>query len=131
MIWEVGNGENISHWKDRWLHSDSMRSLLVGPLPPNSDEINLANITIHNRGELEQAINFQIPDDIFTRIESINLSTSEDFNFTTWTKRGSFDGAKARECLISLKDPLQSDLDQLSWDNIWKSNTYPKIKLFL
>uniref|UniRef100_A0A803KWA8 RNase H type-1 domain-containing protein n=1 Tax=Chenopodium quinoa TaxID=63459 RepID=A0A803KWA8_CHEQI len=131
LIWEVGNGENISHWKDRWLHSDSMRSLLVGPLPPNSDEINLANITIHNRGELEQAINFQIPDDIFTRIESINLSTSEDFNFTTWTKRAFLRSTKESGCAGVCRNEHGTWIEGFQWKGFSTSASDAELQAIL
>lgn len=92
------NGLNTNLWKDRWIHNQSLRTMLVGPLPIEELSKPVSSIISYSNGNPHwnlDTIPFPIPTKISLAIINIitlplNPSNSSDSSFWSLTSNGIF-----------------------------------------
>ena len=121
IAWNVGNGESINLWDDKWVNGDSLRSLIHGPLEKHQTGKNLNTLKMN---DLDFVTSFQFPSLIKDRVDAVHFTDASDSTYSLWTQLGKFSSKKAVTFMYGTNSIE-------SWDWVWRIPGHPKQKLFI
>ena len=136
--WQVGDGENIGIWKDRWLPRPSTFRVL-SPLAFLPDDTKVSSLIDSNNGEWNESLISQkfSPEDTAC-ILGIPLSEHKPRDRIIWayTPKGKFTVNSAYKVAISMTqgnsdaEASHGKLQTCFWRQVWNLHIPNKIKLF-
>ena len=129
LAWRVGNGQEISLWKDKWIPGcDTLESYLNMSLP-NSERERKVRGVVDVEGKWKLGCwEFIIPIDIVNRILLMPTCRLDVTDTLAW--EGSKDGNLTMKTAYLSLVPVVS-MEEAKWRRIWKLESPPKIKSFL
>ena len=116
-------------WLDSWIHGESLRGMIKGPLKQEETELTVAALYRDSDWNWD-LLSFDLSDSIKNKIKSIPLQlfgSKDDFIMWKYSNDGDF-STKSTYQLANLTDPAENIFTK-QW--IWKLDMLPKILSFL
>lgn len=123
----LGSGESVNFWLDKWIGPAPLRNYLIGPLSKGEENKTLADLSIDKVIDLN-TFPPNIPKELLNLAQTISLSDEPDHLVSSRTCAGKFNNKDAIAHIQSKRLNNQKAFD-CNWNIIWNALGHPKFKL--